>query len=465
MTIVEELRALLGDRAVLDAEATLDTRSLDTWPLRLVERAIGVPGTRPLCVVRPRTTGDLAGALALLYSRDVGIVPYGGGSGVLGGAMPPAGATVIDVGEMADVVALDERDLFVRAQAGVPLGSLEAHLNTRGLTTGHYPQSIAVAQLGGLVATRSSGQFSTKYGGIEDAVLGLEAVLPDGTVTRVSETTWRSGGPDLRELWIGSEGAFGVISEVTLRVLPTPERRWLGAFAFPRFALGLEALRAIMRAGLRPGLLRLYDDVETQRSYAAQVRAGESLLLAIVEGPSEVADAERDAITRVIGAAARSLGAAPVEQWLRERNEITEFNRLIGEGVLVDTIDVLAPWSRIREVYEDSLAALRRMPELIAASAHASHVYPHGANLYFIVGARPERTAADVERVYEGMWSAVMDAVERHGGATSHHHGIGKARAARYARELGSSYEVLRRIKRALDPKGLMNPGTLIDGR
>ncbi|HEV2122788.1 MAG TPA: FAD-binding oxidoreductase, partial [Chloroflexota bacterium] len=419
----------------------------------------------PLCVVRPRTTQEVSQALAYLYKHHVPVVPYGGGSGVMGGAIPSPGGVMLDVGPLNRILALDEANLAVTAQSGIVLGTLEAWLNERGYIGGHYPQSIDVAHLGGLLATRSAGQFSTMYGNIEDLVLGLEAVLPDGEVVRIPDVPRRSAGPDLRHVWLGSEGAFGVITEVTLKIFPRPEERWIGAYAVPSMRAGLSMIQAIVRPGWRPAVVRLYDEIETQRGFTDATEQGEAILLLLCEGPAGQAECEGQAIDRIARATpgVRALGPAPVHAWLAHRNDVREFYRYVGMGVLVDTIEVAAKWTVVADLYERTLAELKaRVPELMVASAHSSHSYQQGTNLYFVIAAQPPRDPAAAERVYWSIWSCVMETVLSHGGTISHHHGIGRVRARWMKAELGSAYPLLTRLKAALDPRQLMNPGTLL---
>ena len=348
--------------------------------------------------------------------------------------------------------------------AGVPLATLEAWLGKRGYTTGHYPQSIDLALVGGLVATRSSGQFSTRYGSIEDLVAGLEAVLPDGQVVRISSQPRRAVGPDLRQLWIGSEGAFGTITEVTLKIVPRPPSRWLQAYGVGSMRAGLDVVRGFMREGWRPAVVRLHDAVEAHRSFYGTVAEGESILLLLSEGPAGYPEAEGSAIDAAARRAGlRPLGPEPVERWLEVRNDIAEYETYLRRGLIVDTIEVAAPWTCIADVYEQVLRQLvDEVPEMVHASGHSSHSYPQGTNLYFVLAAQPRRDADDAARVYEAIWSRVMETTLALGGTISHHHGIGRFRARWVPRDLGSSYELLRRVKAALDPLGLMNPGSLL---
>lgn len=463
-SIVQGLAALLGPDRVSTDPHLLARRSVDTWPLRLVQQVVGAQWPAPLCVVQPRSTGEVAGCLRYLNQRGVAAVPYGGGSGVQGGAQPPAGSVVVDLSQMNRILALDQDNLSVTAQAGVVLGHLEARLNQRGYTTGHYPQSIDLAQLGGLVATRSAGQFSTRYGNIEDLLLGLEAVLPSGEIVRITSAPRRAVGPDLRQLWVGSEGAFGIITEVTLKVFPRPAERWLQAYAVGSMRQGLEIIRRFMREGWRPAVVRLHDAVEAARSYPAYVNHGESILLLLSEGPEGYTQAEGRALDQMARAGGgRPLGPEPVAHWLEHRNDVREFEKYLKMGVLVDTLEVAANWSSVAALYEQAIDRLvREVPELAVASAHSSHSYPQGTNLYFIVAAQPPQDPAAVERVHWAIWSRVMEVTLSNGGSICHHHGIGKLRAPWVPRDLGTAYPLLQRLKQSLDPNGIMNPGTLL---
>jgi alkyldihydroxyacetonephosphate synthase len=464
--VIEDLRSLLGGERVVTAPDVLAARSHDTWPLRLVQAAIGAESAYlPVCVVRPASTEDVATVLRFASAEAVPVVPYGGGSGVLGGAAQSSASIVLELGSLDRILELDEQNLSVRVQAGVVLGSLEAWLNERGYTTGHYPQSIGIAQVGGLIATRSAGQFSTRYGNIEDVVLELEAVLPDSSVVRVSNEPRRSSGPDLRHLFIGCEGSLGVVTAATLRLFPRPASRRLSAYAIPSMQHGLLLLRDVMRDGWRPAVARLHDPVEAARSHGAALQADECILLLVSEGPAGYAELESAAIQQHLAGikGVRPLEPDPVVAWLEHRNDAREFYRYLASGVLVETIDVAARWSVVADLYDAALADLRAsVPELVVASAHASHCYAQGTNLYFIVAAQPPRDAEGVERVYWSIWTSLMRVTQAHGGTISHHHGIGKARARWLPSELGSAYPLLRRIKRALDPTGMMNPGTLL---
>lgn len=458
--IATALRSELGADRVFEDAATLDAHRTDYWILAHLRARQGRLGAAPACVVRPRSTAEVASAVRAAQRHGVAVVPYGGGSGVLGGAVPPAGALVIDLTEMRALLDLDETALLARAQAGLLGGEYERLVTARGYTTGHYPQSIERATLGGLVATRSAGQFSTKYGNIEDLLLGLEAVLPSGDILRLAPVPRASTGPSLRELFLGSEGTLGIVTEVTLRVFPLPERRELASYTFPDMASGLDAIRRLVRVGWRPAVVRLYDQMETARTFSQWAPSDTCLLLVVSEGPPGLVEAELSAVAGVAGGAP-ALGAAPVEHWLGHRNTVPSWDFFLDKELMVDTIEIAATWERVTPLYDATTRALQSVPGIVVASAHSSHSYVQGTNLYITFVLKPEDFAR-AEEVYIEAWTRVMEATLAGGGTIAHHHGIGRMRVPWLARELGDAYPVLRAIKRALDPAGIMNPGVLL---
>jgi alkyldihydroxyacetonephosphate synthase len=455
-------KALGPDRVAEDADS-LQAHRRDYWFLAHLRDHQGRGGAGPGCVVTPRSTAEVATVLRIAQQHGVAVVPYGGGSGVLGGAVPPDGALALDLRAMNQLVALDETSLLASAQAGMMGDVYEDTISKRGYTTGHYPQSIARATVGGLVATRSAGQFSTKYGNIEDLLLGLEAVLPSGTVVRLDPFPRASTGPALQELFLGSEGALGVITEVTLKVFPLPEKRELATFAFPTMAEGLDAIRRIVRPGWRPAVVRLYDQTESARHFSAQNPPADTcLLLVVCEGPAALAAVELEACRAVArDMRAADVGTAPVEHWLGHRNTVPSWDFFLQNGLVVDTIEVAAAWDRVAGLYDAVVASLRQVPGVLAGTAHSSHSYPQGTNLYISFALRPD-DYADAETLYLDAWGRVMEATIAHGGTIAHHHGIGRLRVPWLERELKSAYPILQAVKRALDPAGIMNPGALL---
>jgi len=460
--IGEALARALGPDRVAEDAATLAAHRTDYWILSHLRVRQGRLAGGPACVVAPRSTAEVALAVTTAQRHGVAVVPYGAGSGVVGGATPPAGALVVDLRAMHELLELNEHSLYARVQAGMLGGALEAALGARGYTSGHYPQSIERSTVGGWVATRAAGQFSTRYGNIEDLCFGLEVVLASGEVVRMEPMPRAAVGPSLRELFLGSEGTLGIVTEVVLRVHPLPEERALTSFAFPTFAAALDTVRRVLRAGWRPAVLRAYDAVETARQFSAWAPADSCLLLVLSEGPGALVAAEAAAAAhQAAKSGGRPVGAEPVAHWLEARNTVPPWEFFLDREMLADTIEVAATWDRIERLYETVVAALAGASGVLVASGHSSHGYPQGTNIYFTFVMKPA-DFAHAEADYLEAWARALRATLAAGGTISHHHGIGRLRAPWLATELGSAYPLLRDLKRALDPSGLMNPGALI---
>jgi alkyldihydroxyacetonephosphate synthase len=464
-TIGEALAREIGPDRVAEDEATLASHRTDYWILAQLRARQGRLGAGPACVVRPRTAAEVARVVRAAQRHGVAVVPWGAGSGVVGGATPPAGSVVVDLGDMRELVEVNETALYARVQAGMLGGAYEAAVQARGYTSGHYPQSIARSTVGGWVATRAAGQFSTRYGNIEDLCLGLEAVLPSGDVVRLAPVPRAAVGPALRELFLGSEGAFGVLTEVTLRLHPLPEERALASFAFPTMGAGLEAVRRVLRVGWRPAVVRVYDPVETSRHFSRWAPADTALLLLVSEGPAALVAAEAAACAREAAAGGgTATGGEAVAHWLETRNVVPSWDFFLDREMLADTMEVAATWDRIPALYATVVAALAGAPGVVVASGHSSHGYPQGTNIYFTFVMKPEDFSR-AEEAYLEAWARGLGATLAAGGTISHHHGIGRLRTPWLQAELGGAWAVLRDLKRAFDPAGLMNPGALVAGR
>jgi alkyldihydroxyacetonephosphate synthase len=389
-------------------------------------------------------------------------VPFGAGSGVCGGVLPPAASIVLDLSAMDRILDVNETALTVTVQAGKRGDTFEKELQASGYSMGNFPQSIALSTVGGWVATRASGQFSTRYGSMEDMLIGFEAVLASGQVVRLRPAPRRATGPDLCGLLLGSEGTLAVLTELDLRIHPQAEHVRSAAYEFADMGAGLDVIRRVMRAGWRPAVLRLYDDVESARHFAEHVGGGGCLLLVVSEGPRAGVEAEAAAVADLAaGGGGASRGDAPVVHWLAHRNEVPSWDRLFDQGIIADTLEVTAPWDRADRIYADVTAALHRVPGLIMTSAHSSHSYLQGTCLYVTLVLRPDTLAAGAA-LYEQCWDAAMKATLAAGGSISHHHGIGRVRRHWLREELGSAYVLLQSLKTALDPKGILNPGVLL---
>ncbi len=465
---IEQLRnalvAEIGERKVGWNETILAGHSHDTWPLSLIRADRGTLATSPACVVNPDSVEDVQTVLRFAQREGVPVSPFGAGSGVCGGFLPDDGSIVIDMRRMNALVEIDEVSLKATVQAGMMGHLFEAALDERGYSMGHWPQSIELSTVGGWVSTRAAGQFSTRYGSIEDMLLGLEVVLANGERVEIKPSPRRSAGPDLRHLFLGSEGTLGVITEATVRIFPRPESRRLISFAFADVTSGLEAIRQIVRVGWRPPVLRLYDAQEAGRHFGQWVEDDDCMLLVLSEGPTALAAAEAEACRELcLSMQGRETGEAPVEHWLGERNNVPSLPDLIAKGFVVDTVEVTADWGHINDLYDQVIAAVSSVESVLIVSGHSSHSYAQGTNIYFTFVAQPQ-DPKDAEATYLECWKRAMDATVRAGGSISHHHGVGRLRVPWMRDEHGAGIDVMKALKKALDPRGILNPGALLPG-
>ena len=458
----EALVVRLGNEVVRWDEDSLAQHSRDTWVLSVLRTLRGTLTARPLCIVSPTTVEEVSETLQYANRNGLAVVPFGAGSGVCGGVLPPEGAVVIDLRRMGRIVELNETALTVRVQAGMMGNAFEAALNAAGYTMRNFPQSIDLSTVGGWISTRAAGQFSTRYGSTEDMLLGLEAVLPDGHVLRTRVGPRSATGPDLRNIFLGAAGTLGIVTEATMRIWPLPEHSIGQGFVFASMRDGLEAIRLSLRAGWRPPVVRLYDGVETARLFPDVSSGTNCLLILLSEGPAALASAEAAACASVCAAhGGQAVGDAPFQRWMAERNQVPTFESFLQRGLVLDTIEVASTWDRINDLYREVIAALQTVDGILVASGHSSHSYAQGTNIYFTFVARP-RDAAQAEATYLACWEQAMEATLRCGGTIAHHHGIGRLRTPWMERELGGGLAVLRALKHALDPNGIMNPGVLI---
>jgi alkyldihydroxyacetonephosphate synthase len=467
-TLIRRLRDICAE--VRTDDATREALARDWWPLSVRWAQQGAVPALPGAVARPTEAAQVAAVLAACHDSHVPVTAAGGRSGVCGASVPVFGGVSLDLCGLQGVADLDTTSLVADVRPGTFGPDLEAALAPEGVTLGHWPQSMDLATVGGWIACRGAGQYSTRYGKIEDMVQGLEVALADGRLVRTGGSGPRSAtGPDLTQVFVGSEGTLGVITEARLRLHPTAGAEGRAAWAFAEFSNGLDACRRILRRGATPAVLRLYDEVESARSFDVE---GRCLLVVLDEADPGLLEATMAAVNEeceILGATIEDVGL--VERWMGHRNDVSALAPLYSVGVVVDTVEISARWSALDAIYADAVGALRAVDGTLAASAHQSHAYSDGACLYFTFGGRmPEATpgAGDqiaedawAERYYTTCWDAVTAAVRRAGGAISHHHGVGVNRGRYMVDALGDAFGVLCALKEALDPRGVLNPGKL----
>jgi alkyldihydroxyacetonephosphate synthase len=430
--------------------------SRDWWPLAMIWALEDRVTARARAIVRPETTEQVAAIVRACNDARVPVTAAAGRSGVCGASVPVYGGVLLNMTGLTGIVDVDHESMLVDVLPGTFGDVFEDRLRAEhGVTSGHWPQSIALSTVGGWLACRGAGQLSTRYGKIEDIVAGLDVVLADGTMLRTGGAPRAAVGPDLTQLFVGSEGTLGIITGARLRVHASPGAEGRAAYAFDTFTGALDTMRRILQRGATPAVLRLYDAIEADRSYHT---GDANLLLVLDEGDAHVVDATMRVVGEECGGA-DAVDVALVEQWMEHRNDVSALEALVQSGFVVDTMEVAGTWRTLPEIYVRTTEAIRAVEHTLVASAHQSHSYTDGGCLYFTFAGRPPE--ADREAYYRKVWDAGQREVLAAGGALSHHHGVGLNRARFVADALGSGINVLQGIKRTLDPHGILNPGKL----
>lgn len=426
----------------------------------------------PDAVVSPADHDAVRACLALAGERGLAVIPFGGGTSVVGALDPEPGphraVLSLDLRRLSGLLHLDTLSGEATLAAGTTGPDAEAQLSAHGLELGHFPQSFRYATIGGFAAARSSGQNSAGNGRFEAMVTGIRVATPTGDLD-LGRAPGSAGGPDLLRLFLGSEGIFGVITEVRVRVHPVPTVRIFESWTFPDFAGGADALRRVVQQGAGPTVIRLSDEAETAVSLAQVGRIGKALakgasVVTVFEG--DEAAARRDRTAAILAAAGgRSAGTGDAEEWAAGRFDGPYLrDALLDAGVFCETLETATTWSNLRTLKEAVEAALRDGFDAVDARSyvmcHVSHVYPTGASLYFTV-------LAGLRREPLGAWAEVKgrvnDAILANGGTISHHHAVGRDHAPWLAQEIGETgVRILTAVKRELDPRGIMNPGAVL---
>ncbi len=456
---LESLKQIIEPVAISVAPETLQDHSYDWWPLATKWRQQGLQPYAPDVVVSPKTAEDISRLLVWANENSVPVTPWGAGSSVTGAPLPTQGGISLDMSAMHRVIVLDETNLMVKVEAGKMGHELEHLLNERGYTLNHSPQSLDRSTVGGWISTRATGQFSSRWGGIEDLVVSFTVVLPTGEIVELPFVPRAATGPDIRHLFIGAEGTLGVVTDVTLRIFPQAPYRRLEALRFPSVEAGVEVMRQVMSAGLRPFLVRFYDPEEAR--HAMQDKSFNTCVMFLgVEGVEVVAQAEYTTVMEICtDHGGELLGPAPVEAWMKRRFDFsTVENLLASPGGYAETIEVAHFWDRILPLYSAMKDALAPLADEVLG--HFSHVYTHGTSLYLILLGNAEDDKQAQARI-EQFWDVSMRICLEHDAALSHHHGVGLARQPYIRDTLKDNMLLLERLKQGMDPNGILNPGKL----
>ncbi|WP_262347505.1 FAD-binding oxidoreductase [Nocardioides dongxiaopingii] len=469
--LVASLRAVVGPEHVLDDDETRRLRTRGKSTPDLVRARAGDLTDAPDVVVRPGDHEQVAAVLAWAVEHHVAVVPFGGGTSVTGGLVARregyAGLVSLDLVRLKRLLDVDRVSMTATLEPGLRGPEAEALLAAEGLTLGHYPQSFEHATIGGFAATRSSGQSSAGYGRFDALVVGLRVATPRGEVALGSAPA-SAAGPDLRQLFLGSEGAFGVITAVTVRVRRRPATATYEGWRWPSFDAGAEAMRTLAQAGLLPSVIRLSDEDETALNLAhpdevGAAPAGGCLMIVGHEGEPDVVAARRAAVTGVLeGLGGTPLGEGPGAAWVHGRFDAPYLrDSMLDVGVLVETLETATFWSRraaLHAAVKQALTASLGADAIVLC--HVSHVYETGCSLYFTVATR---AGADPLPRWRAAKAAASDAIVAAGATITHHHAVGTDHKPWLTREIGElGASVLRAVKADLDPTGILNPGVLV---
>lgn len=424
----------------------------------------------PDAVLSPGMATEVLALIQLCSRARVAVVPFGGGTSVVGGLAASrdgyAGVVAVDLRRLNRLLSVDEQSQTAELEAGLLGPEAEALLAEHGLMLGHLPQSFEYASIGGFAATRSSGQASAGYGRFDAMVVGVRAATPLGML-ELGSAPASAAGPDLRQLVLGSEGAFGVITSVTVRVRPLPTTRVYEGWRFESFADGVRAVRELVQSGKAPTVLRLSDEMETAIGLAKPDSVGSELasgclLVTGFEGTADDVAATRAMTSNVlIGLGATALGEAEGAAWAdgRFRGPYLR-DSLLDAGALVETLETATFWSRLADLYDAVKTAVASVLNGAIVLCHVSHVYPTGASLYFTVVAKADD---DPIAQWERAKAAASEAIVASSATITHHHAVGRDHLPYLAAEIGEvGVEILRAVKQRLDPANVLNPGILI---
>lgn len=456
--LLNRLRDVLGGRRVSHAEIDRLNYGRDLWPRSLLELRRGEVTHQPDFIIWPETADQVSRVLRLCNEMRIPVIPFGGGSGLCGSAVPQSGGVVLDMKKMSRIEKISDQSNIVVVQPGILGAILERELNHRGYTLGHFPGSLGTSTLGGYLATRSAGMASTYFGSIADILISLQVVLADGTVLQTRTSPRRATGPDFNNLFLGSEGALGVITHTHLRIHLLPDVHFYRSLSFKKFSDGVNALRLILRAGLRPYFVRLSDPEDVAGPLAdIGIKVNGSLLTLVFGGRESLVEvAGRRAIEIARANGGRDQGEDPAQTWYQHRySEFYRQSPLMDQpNTLFDTVEVAVSWTGVDKLYRAVRGAL---PKSVHAAGQISHAYPEGCALQFALTGQAS-DGKDLE-LYDETWDRIMPAVIEAGGVISHHHGIGLQKGKWLPRQLGAGYGLLLGIKRRLDPNNILNPG------
>lgn len=474
--LIELLQNMLTPNQVNTNDEDLYDASADRYKkYAKARKVLDVP--QPIAIVYPKNTEEVSTLLSFCNENGVNVIPRGGKTATEGGLENWKDITVvIDALHLDKIINIDTYNMEATVEAGVALQDLEDELRKVGYTTGHSPQSKPVAKYGGLVATRSIGQFSTLYGGIEDMVVGLECVFPNGHISRIKNVSRRAGGPDIRHIAIGNEGALCYITEVSIKIFKIfPENNKFFGYLIKDVETGIKILREVMVNGYRPSVARTYSEEDAAQHFY-HFYENKCVLIFMAEGNEHIVEATRkgidEAIEKFKDGIVKQVDSSLIESWFDNLNWSQKDIDDEFEGMLENdshagfTTEISADWETITKIYNNVIKRVKsefpRAHDLTMLGGHSSHSYINGTNMYFVYNYNINCAPEDELRVYHHpLQTIVVEETLKLGGSMCHHHGIGKFRSEWTKQEHGSAYFMLEKLKEAFDPNGIMNYGTI----
>lgn len=462
---LNELILINGGENVSTSISDKVSYARDAYPLTYKWINQGEIKYPPDYIAWPKNNEELIEIIQLCNRYQIPFTPFGGGSGIVGGALSIHGGLIIDMKKLNSILDINEKDRTVTVETGIIGQEFEEQLNKRGFTCGHYPQSIRQSTVGGWIAHRGVGTYSTKYGKIDDMVVSMKVIMPTGELVTTRNVPKSATGPNLNELFIGSEGTLGVVTEVTMKIHPLPEKEEFLAYSFDNLDQGMECIRKVIHRDMNPAVVRLYDATEAKHHFSdLGIKGNSSVLLFGMTGFQELVELESKMINDIaVLEGGKELGSTIGEKWLERRFSTAGLCNTIREkGGIADALEVTGSWSQLYQIYKGMKTGMEKViGDAGEVFGHISHVYPSGGNLYMIFKANFENEDK-AEQLYYEILSAAFTACLKEGGTLSHHHGVGIGKAKWMRTELGENgFELLKKIKDAVDPQGLMNKGKL----
>lgn len=475
-TVLENLKKILPVDQINTDHDDLYEASADRYKkYAKAKKVLDLP--LPTAIVYPKSVDEVRELLMFCNENGINVIPRSGKTATEGGLENwKELAVVIDGMHLDKIIHIDEYNMEATVQAGVPLQVLEDRLRQVGYTTGHSPQSKPVAQFGGLVATRSIGQFSTLYGGIEDMIVGLECVFPDGHIAKIKNVSRRAGGPDIRHVVVGNEGTLCYITEVSVKIFKFfPENNRFFGYLTKDIETGIKVLREVMVNGYRPSVARTYSEEDAGQHFY-HFSKNRCVLIFMAEGNQDLVNAVshgiEEAVEKFKDGIIEQVDSKLIENWFDHLNWSQQDIDDEVEGMIENdrhdgfTTEISGNWETVPKIYHQVIDRIRnefpRAEDLTLLGGHSSHSYINGTNMYFVYNYNINCEPEDEMRIYHHpIQTIIVEETLKAGGSMCHHHGIGKHRNEWTKEEHGTAYYILEKLKQAFDPKGIMNFGTI----